>query len=380
MSSRTKGAAAVAVIAVIALATYLFYGRGAASGEDPAEKLRVEGNAVRLDSDAPQWAYIGLETAEEAPILPPLPAPGRVLFDEKRTSNVGSPLAGRVETVTVRVGDQVKQGDKLFSVRSGDFADLDHAIASAREEVEVKRRVYERQKDLLALKAVAEKDVDLAQSELKQAELSLHGANAKESSLSVAHGGDNLFWVRAPRNGTVVELLVFSSQQVSPDSATPLLRVSDLAEVLVIAEVPEVDAMDIKDGEAVDVVSRDGSITREGTVAHVSEVIDPQRQTVEVRVRVPNADHVMRPNAFVEVQLKPDTTLQRVQVKEDAVVLAGERSVVFVESAPGKLERIPVVTGRRRDHKVELRSGITPGTKYVARGALLLLNQVDLAN
>ena len=45
-----------------------------------------------------------------------------------------------------------------------------------------------------------------------------------------------------------------------------------------------------------------------------------------------------------------------------------------------RLEPVEVVAGRRRDGVVELLSGLPVGARYVNKGALLLLNQVDLAD
>ena len=92
-----------------------------------------------------------------------------------------------------------------------------------------------------------------------------------------------------------------------------------------------------------------------------------------------NADGLLRPNAFVEVALTPDPTQRRVRVPSEAVVSDGEESVVFVTREAGRLERTPVTVGRRGGGEVELRSGLEPGTRYVAKGALLLLNQLQLA-
>jgi multidrug efflux pump subunit AcrA (membrane-fusion protein) len=112
----------------------------------------------------------------------------------------------------------------------------------------------------------------------------------------------------------------------------------------------------------------------------VSQVVDPQRHTVEVRVRASNADHVLRPNAFVEVSLATDPTRRRVRVPAEAVVSDGKQMVVFVTREAGHLERVPVTTGRRRDGEVELLSGLAAGTRYVQRGGLLLLNEIALAH
>jgi cobalt-zinc-cadmium efflux system membrane fusion protein len=342
--------------------------------------LVVENGGVTLTPDAPQWKYVELAVAKEGPQLPPLPAPGRVAFDEKRTSNVGTPLAGRIEAVMVRIGDGVKPGDRLFSVRSGAFADLDRELESARAAVATKRRLAERTHELVAIKASPEKDAFAADAELKDAELTLKAAQAKRESLAVQADGDNLFWVKAPRAGTVVDLDVNSSQEVTPDREKPLLRISDLAEVLVLADVQENDALDLKAGQAVRIRAQVGGLEREGVVDHVSEVIDPQRRTVEVRVHAANADHALRPNAFVEVALQADAALKRVRVPNEAVVSEGSKSLVFVSRGPGRLEGVAVVPGRQRDGEVELKTGLEPGASYVSKGALLLLNQIDLVD
>jgi cobalt-zinc-cadmium efflux system membrane fusion protein len=342
--------------------------------------LKADAKGVDLTPDAPQWKYVELKVAEEGPPLVPLPAPGRVDFDEKRTSNVGSPLAGRIEAVQVRLGDTVKQGDKLFSVRSGAWADLDREAETARSQVGLKKRVLERSKELYELKAIAEKDVIAAEAELKEAELALKAAEAKKQSLQVVPGGDNLFFVRAPRGGTVVEHDLYSSQEVTPDREKPLLRISDLDEVLVLADVPENDVSDLATGEPVTIRSQVGGVERKGTVDHISEVVDARRRTVEVRVRAQNLDRVLRPNAFVEVVPAPVDSTRRVKIPDQAVVSEGTRSVVFVARGPGRLEPVDVVPGRRRDGEVEIRGGLAAGTRFVSKGALLLLNQVDLAD
>src|SRR4051812_17741112 len=93
---------AAAAILLTTAALYFFWPHPAAH-VDSAATLKVEGTGVVLTSDAPQWQYVQLAVAEESPPLPPVPAPGRVDFDEKRTANVGTPLSGRADSVLVRV-------------------------------------------------------------------------------------------------------------------------------------------------------------------------------------------------------------------------------------------------------------------------------------
>lgn len=341
--------------------------------------IRADAQGVTLEQNAPQWKYVKLAVAAKGEPLPPLPFPAHVDLDEKRTSRLGAPLAGRVENIEVRLGSRVKVGDRLFSVRSGAFAELDRETEASKAQLEVKQRLVERARELYELKAAAQKDVLMAEAELKEATLSLKAAESKQRSLQVSAVGDNLYWVKAPRAGTVVELDVYAGQEVGPDRDKPLLGLSDLAEVMVVADVPESDVADLSVGEAVTIKPPGAALARDGVIEHISEVVDPQRRSVEVRVRAKNDDRGLRPNAFVEVLPRPDATQQVVRVPDAAVVTQGPRQVVFIAQGDGRLVPVKVTTGRRSGGETEIRDGLEASARFVASGALLLLNQVELA-
>ena len=181
--------------------------------------LKADATGVTIEPDAPQWRYVTLAVATAGKPLDPLPAPGRVSFDEARSASLGSPLGGRVETVRVRLGDAVKSGDRLFSVRSGDFADLGRDEQIAREQVALKTRVLERQRELFRLQATPEKDVVAADAELKEAEFAFKAATARRASLAIEASGENIFWVKAPRGG-----LEPSSTPPAPSSSVDFSR------------------------------------------------------------------------------------------------------------------------------------------------------------
>jgi cobalt-zinc-cadmium efflux system membrane fusion protein len=364
-------------LVLLALITWLLV-RGREEAAESVRHITVHGNTLVIPEQAPQWRYVELATATEAPPLPPPPVPGRVSFDEKRTASLSAPLPGRVERVLVRIGDRVQEGDRLFNVRSAAWADLEREMASARANVEVKRRIAARTRELVEIRAAPEKDALSAEADLHEAELAARASAAKRSSLRIAPEGDNLFWVVAPRSGTIVDLDVVASQEVQPSGDHPLVRISELTEVLVLADVQESDAYDLRVGGQVTIRTRAGNVTRPGTVDRISEVVDPKRRTVELRIRAVNQDRALRPNAFVDVELQSDPSQKRVRVPAEAVVTDGQSSVVFVSRGEGKLERVTVTPGRQRSGEVELRAGLEPGARFVSKGAILLLNQLAL--
>src|SRR5262249_581144 len=115
----------VAGIAAIAMlvggAAFVFAGRYDRPGpatEPPLPGVTVKDHGLAVAGDAPAWNV--LQVAHPAPPAPQWtdPIPARIVFDEGRTSRLGSPLAGRVTAVMVVRGQQVKAGARLFSVSS----------------------------------------------------------------------------------------------------------------------------------------------------------------------------------------------------------------------------------------------------------------------
>jgi len=73
-----------------------------------------------------------------------------------------------------------------------------------------------------------------------------------------------------------------------------------------------------------------------------------------------------------------------VQVPSEAVVTDDQKAIVFVKTGGtdkhSRLERREVRIGRSRDGKTEILSGLAAGETFVSRGALLLLNALDIAS
>jgi membrane fusion protein, heavy metal efflux system len=374
----SKIAIGVALVTVLAVGWLLHEPRTGGAREAPLAST-AGGDGDGLASGALKSRYIELAVATEAPALSPAPAPGRVAFDEAHTASVGVPLPGQIDEVAVRLGDSVKAGDRLFSVRSGALADLARELETARSEATVKRRLAGRARELASLKAIAEKDYLAAAAESREAELALKAAESKRESLQVQIDGENRFWVTAPRDGTIVEHDVFASQEVTPERAASLVRISDLGEVLVLADIQERDAYDVAVGTPVAIQASGTDVTQRGTIENISELVDLERRTVVARIRAENAAGLLHPNALVQVRLEPDSSAKRVRVPAEAVVKDGQRSVVFVADDHDGIRSVRVLPGRERDGQLELRAGLEPGTRYVAKGALLLLNQVGVS-
>ena len=351
----------------------------------PTRGLSVSGDGISLAKGAPQERYIELQVARRAPALDPVPAPARVLVDETRAGPVFAPVAGRVEQVLVRLGQEVKPGDRLVAIRSSSLPELGREADSARASLAVKGALVERLRDLVALRAVAEKDLILAEQEKHEAELALKAAEGKRRSLHIKSlDSSGLFWLTAPRSGTVVERAALVGMEVGPDRPEPLLQIAELDEVIVVADVLGSDTADLHKGQSAQVSDANpGAQPVPGTIEYVADFVDPVRRTIAVRVRVANPTHRLRPNAFVQVTFTVEAG-KVILVPTEAVVTDDQKAIVFVgahaSDKESRLVRREVRIGRAREGKTEILAGLAEGETFVSRGALLLLNALDIGS
>jgi len=342
----------------------------------------VDRDVVHVPAESGTWTYLAFAMATLTEPIAPEPVPGRVAVDERRSTPVAAPLAGHVDAVAVRLGQRVSKGDRLVAVHSTALVDVNKELEQSRAEEAAREKTVARLRSLVALKAEPEKELVAAEQELQQARLAREAAELKIRSLDVVETDGNLYWLQATRAGVVVALNVLAGQEVGPDRTDPLMVVADLGEVIVTADVPEEQVSLLQIGEPATITSPaapDHPIS--GRIEYVGEVVDPTRRMVDVRVGVANGERTLRPNAFVDVEF-PITGPPRIVVPAEAVVNDDDHAFVFVRRADdrGTIERRTVTPGFQRAGKAEIVSGLAPGETYVSKGAILLLNAIDLAN
>jgi RND family efflux transporter MFP subunit len=343
-----------------------------------AAGMKVNAAGVTLTSGAPQWKVLKVGQVVAPTERWSDPYPARFKVDEAFAAKVGSPLAGRVTNVFIELGQPVKAGQPLFAVASPDIAELRAGQQKAAVDLDVAKAAYERVKAMVEARALPAKDELESDQQLRQAELSLKLAQTKLSSLKVTSSGDNEFKVLAPRDGAIIEKSVLPSQHV--DSDDTLVSIADLDAVWVVADLFEADAVGLTTGMKARVTSPSlPGFSADADVERVSSVVDPERHTVGVRVKLSNADGRIRPNTFAEVRFLSAAAAGSTEVAASSLVSDGPKQYVYVQDIPGHFVRRDVVAGAVRDGRISIVSGLKPNEMVVEQGAVLLDNQIDLS-
>ena len=342
--------------------------------------LTIDHGTIGISPDAPQWQVLELETAKEITSTWTDAVPAFVKVDEGKAARIGVPLAGRVTQVYAELGQQVEKGAPLFAVASPDLAALNVEQSKAKVDVDAAKGVLDRTKAIVEARALPEKEAVAAQQQLHQSELSLNVAQSKLASLDVTTRSENEFVVHAPRAGRVVEKNVLPGQELTPGAEAALMLVADLSTVWVVADLFESDSDGVLPGvpARVTITSLPGVVI-DGKVDMVSAVVDAERHTVPVRVRLDNADGRLKPNTYAKMQFQASTPPGSVEVAAGALVSDGSRQYAYVKNAAGRFVKRDVVAGAVRDQRVVVFKGIAPGETVVSKGAILLDNQIDLA-
>jgi membrane fusion protein, heavy metal efflux system len=363
-------------------------GRGAAvaaaivalgcSSRTPGAEVRAvvpqPDGSMLIPDGSPLRTGLVFDTARTALRSDIVVATASVESDPARTVAVRPPLAGRIVTVDVALGDAVVRGQQLLTLASPDFtsaqADYSHALVAYRQA----KNALARQQDLARYGIAAQRDVEQAETDFSQADGDVQRAAAHLALLGIDTTRaltDRALIIRSPIAGRVTDLSA-GAGEFHNDPTVPVMTVADLATVFLAANVPEKDLAAVRLGEhAAAVLSAYPTDTVHGTVAMVGAVVDTATRMTTVRVRLPNPVGRFKPGMYATIAFAAHPA-PVVIVPATALLRTGDSTYVFVETRPWTLERRSVLIGAIDDGRAVVRSGLAGGERIVGREVVLL--------
>lgn len=336
-------------------------------------------DSITLDKDSPHLQFIKIETVQEGDAAGTVTFPGRVAFDEDHTQRLSTPVDGRATALLVKAGDKVKIGQPLVRLSSPQVGELQSEAQKALQDLAIAQKTVERVHKLQVDGAVSDKEVAQAEADLIKAKSAATQATARLASLNVpASDPGATVSLLAQVAGTVVERNVLVGQEVRADATTPLITITNLDTVWVLADVYEQDLGLVQTGAAVAVrVPAYPDRSFPGTIAHLGDVVETTSRTVKLRCVVPNPDAHLKPEMFAKVDLTATGGAKVIFVPSKGVLSDSERPQVIVLTGENVFQLQPVEVGSEVDGKVRILSGLRAGQKIVTDGALFLKGEIE---
>lgn len=340
---------------------------------------RVSADTLRFAADAPQLMFLQIQpvAAFPEPLVEPLNA--LISYDDNRTARVFSPLAGRVVKIAAEAGSNIKAGDPLLVLDSPDFAQAESDAAKADADQQVKKSTYERAKQLYEIQGIARKDVESAESDWQQAVAEVQRAHARMKNLSSGNGAaEGQFILRAPVSGIVTERQVSAGSEVRPDATNPLFVITDPRYLWAQVDLPERQLNKIQAGSMVAIdVDAYPDTDFNGKVVVIGGTLDPVTRRIQVRCEVNNPELKLKPGMFARVTPIAGKRSVLPRVANSALVTIGLYNFVFVEQAPGVLQRRRVSLATQGSQYSYVSAGLKSGERIVTSGALLLNSELS---
>jgi RND family efflux transporter MFP subunit len=271
--------------------------------------------------------------------------------------------------IYVKIGQKVSKGQNLAKIDDGG---LSNQLAQMETQAALAKTTFERQKNLWDKKIGSE--IQYLQAK----------TNYESQMKAVAQMKAQLAKtiVRAPFSGIIDEVITDKGQVVGPGQQ--LMRIVNLSDMYVSANIPESFIGKIKVGAIVDVQVKSIGKTYQGRVRQVGNYINPNNRNFSIEVAVPNKDNLLRPNQVAVLKIEDYKKPNAILVPESIVTenAAGEKILytVDVASKEPKAVKKTITIGLTSGSNVEVKSGLNKGETIIIEGARSVQNgdQVEI--
>ena len=287
-------------------------------------------------------------------------------------------VPGTLLSVHFKPGQQVRQGDLLFSIDPAPYqTQVDQAqasLAAAQTRKQLAETDQGRARKLVSSNAIAMREFDALDNAAREAAAALKGAQA-----ALAHAQLRLGYtqVRAPIGGRVSRAEITAGNVLSAGGdAAPLTRIVSSDKLYAAFNVDEqsylrIIAPSLRGGKPPVIqvgLANDNRFTYPATFEALDNRMDVRSGTVRVRARLDQISPEMLPGLQARVRLQGGVRYDAVLVDDAVIGTDQHRKYVLIVNDQSKVERrfveLGVLQGRER-----VVHGVEPGTKVINDGA-----------
>jgi RND family efflux transporter MFP subunit len=302
---------------------------------------------------------------------------------------------GYIKSRKVDIGDRVRAGQPLAEIEAPELdqqvrmaqanlqqttSALDQALANQRQgkaNADLARVTADRWKNLSGKGVVSRQENDQYQAQYqaqvanldaleKAVAVARSNVAAAEANLSRLNDVQSYRVVKAPFDGIVTLRNVDVGALVNAGS-TMLYRIAQMNVLRTYVNVPQSNADSIHTGQTAQLtVSNLPGRKFSGTVARTANALDPNSRTMLVEVQVQNHDGVLLPGMYALVDLSSARTNPPVLLPGDALIVRADGTEVAVVRPDHTIHLQKIQVGRDYGDKLEVVSGLEPGTLVIA--------------
>ena len=290
---------------------------------------------------------------------------GSVTLPSSLQGLIEAPIFARSTGYVVRwnkdIGSSVAKGEVLAEIDTPEVdKELAQAVAAkeqAASSLELAKSSAQRWEELRRKDAVTQQELDERRSAYTQATANFEAANANVGRLKKLEGFKNIV---APFSGVVTRRNVEVGDLIGAGSTgTALFTMAQVDPLRLYVYVPQAFSQQIKVGETVSISQTElADHVFQGKIVRTAGAIDVATRTLQVEIRVPNADKKLMAGSFVQVKLPVSGSTNALQVPSNVLLFRADGTQIAVVDEAGKVKLHTVKVGRDLGKVVEILSGI----------------------
>ena len=336
------------------------------------------------------------------PLVQTVVATGRVVAVSN--TDIGSEISGVVLERRVAEGEQVAAGDLLLVLSSDDVAaqvrqaeaELAELISSTRPQAVVDLtnaevalaqadRNVERRRELAAISAISDEEMEQAIQAQAQARNDLENARLRANALSSGGVEEDLLrariaalqaqlnkaQVRSKVSGTILTRNIEVGDLVQPGQSLFTIALDGKTEIRVPLDERNLSRLALQQ-PSVAIADAYPDKPFPVRISFIAPSIDPQRGTVEVRLSVDPVPDFLRQDMTVSVNIETDQRAKALVIPNDALANVKEDSAEVLLLRDGQVQRQRVRLGLRGLSASEVLSGLSAGDEILVDATVSL--------
>ena len=301
-------------------------------------------------------------TIEKHPLSLTVRAVGTVAYDKQHHWDYVTRVDGYIQKLFVfSRGELLEKDAPVLTLYSPDLLTTQNEFLDL-----LKTRDRARSNNATAVTESTDRLVESAKQRLRLWNIS----DDQIAELERTRKPQEILTLKSPFRGIVQDLGVDQGRRVM--NGDHLVDIADLSVVWVWAQFYENEIALLKKGLPV-VITTSAYPGEEfkGKISIIDPFLNDSSRTARVRVDVENAGFKLRPDMYVNAELKLDLG-EGLAVPVSAVLPTGLRNIAFVDKGEGKLEPRFIELGRKYGDIYELKSGLKEGERVVNSANFLI--------
>jgi cobalt-zinc-cadmium efflux system membrane fusion protein len=285
-------------------------------------------------------------------------------------------VGGSVTKVYVELGDYVKKGQLLASIRSTEVAGFEKELEDAKNDLVVAKNNVKVAQELFDGKLATDREVLEAKSMLVKAQSQLHRINETYKIYNIREG--STFDIHAPINGFIIQKKINQDMILRNDLSDNIFDIAEIDQVWALANVNESDINLVKLGINAEVSTLSYPDKKfNGKVDKIFNIIDPETKAMKVLIKLDNPDYLLKPEMRATIKLYYTEKDSMIAVPSQAVIFDKSKSYVLIFKDRNNIETRQVEFFRQIGPITFISAGINVGEKVITDNQLLIYDALN---